>query len=415
MLVWLLLAASPAAGQRLQGEWVDEASARVEAIRKVPVRVILLDADGRPAVGAAVRLEQVRHAMEIGVVVDEAMVAEAEASGAEGVAPPLTGEGAAAWACINSVSVGPLGRWRLDGVELGEGSASLERVLREADRRGWRVRWGGPPGGGLGGGVVSGDPAFNPDWASTLRGGDLWAAVETRLEAVLRAGGGRLAEVELLGEPLGEEVLTRRIGGGSVRRLFETAQANRPEAGYWLRYSDALSGDRGARLAASVVAAREGFVPFAGIVIEQRFRGPVVQAAVQRLMTRLERLEVPVVLEVSIEADTPLAEAVATEAVLRTLVASPVVRGVVFQQPARGGPLRGETGEMVARLFHGLWWSDDELLTDELGNARGRVFAGAYRITATLPNGQLASTRVWLPMSKEERLVVVQANRVESE
>ena len=396
-MVWLLTALlfSPAWGQRLRGEWVDEAEARIEQIRKTPVRVILLDSRGNPAAGAAVRLEQTRHALEVGVVVDRLEILDDfNASTQEAVG----------LRSVNGVSIGPLGRWEIDGGELGGEGSDLARVFREADRRGWRVRWGGP-----GGGVISDDPAFNPDWAASLRGHDLWNAVDTRLQTVLRGGGDRLADIELLANPLDHQMLRDRIGEGTTRRLFETARARQPRAALWLRFSDAISGDRGARIAAAVVAARETFVDFDGIVIEQSFQGPVVQPPLARTLARLERLEVPVVFEVAVEGETPLAEAVAVEAVLRTLVGSPVVRGVVFQHPEKGGPLRGEAGEVVERLFNGLWRTDDEVLTDELGNARGRVFAGAYRITATLPNGETAEAEAWLPLADEEHTVVVQA------
>ena len=46
------------------------------------------------------------------------------------------------------------------------------------------------------------------------------------------------------------------------------------------------------------------------------------------------------------------------------------------------------------------------------GNARLRVFAGTYRITARLPDGSTADTTLLLPAGSGERMVVLQPLKI---
>src|SRR5690606_26554290 len=65
-------------------------------------------------------------------------------------------------------------------------------------------------------------------------------------------------------------------------------------------------------------------------------------------------------------------------------------------------------GRTFEGLVRGLWWTDEKAKTDQLGNVRMRVFAGTYRITATMPDGSRVVMRTNVPRADEPRLVVVQ-------
>ncbi len=108
------------------------------------------------------------------------------------------------------------------------------------------------------------------------------------------------------------------------------------------------------------------------------------------------------------------------EAALVTLFAEPAIEGIFFEGLTAGSAhdpvaaLVDDAGRpticgwVVDRLFRERWWTDQTAVADELGNVRARVFAGTYRVTATLADGRELETRVRVPMSEEERVVVLE-------
>jgi hypothetical protein len=52
---------------------------------------------------------------------------------------------------------------------------------------------------------------------------------------------------------------------------------------------------------------------------------------------------------------------------------------------------------MIDEMFADTWISRGELKTDALGSVMTRVFAGLYDLSATLPDGQVTYTSVYVP------------------
>ena len=66
-----------------------------------------------------------------------------------------------------------------------------------------------------------------------------------------------------------------------------------------------------------------------------------------------------------------------------------------------------QIGQWVDNHFTEQWITTGSLITDELGNVQGDVFAGLYDIIATLPNGQNAYTSVFISQDEPHKNVVI--------
>jgi len=163
------------------------------------------------------------------------------------------------------------------------------------------------------------------------------------------------------------------------------------------------------------------FVGFDAVAIEARFNGAVMQAPIERTLQWIRQIDKPVdITQLEVAGPSEMAAAINLETVLRVLFAEPTVRGIWFagvtaEQCAEasaalvtpdGKPTA--SGDIADRLIRDLWWSDLIVATDELGNARARVFAGTYHISANTGENEVAQTSVLAPMDSTERTVVIQ-------
>ena len=405
LLTLLITAAAPA--QNMQAPWVDQADARIERHRMTDLRVIVVDAEGRPAPRAKVRVEQVRHDFPFGVVLD---VADFEG----GAQPGAARDDAPVWRCFNAVSLEQASAWPRVQAEPGQWDfTTVDDMLRWAERRGLVTRWGG---------LTSADPARVPQWLLALQGKDLAGAVEDHVRTVLVRYGRRVQQFDVHTQMFDHDLLASRLGEPMVRRLHEYAQAMGPDARRSIRFEDGLVGARLQRMIERVVEMREAFVPFDSVSVDQRFTGMILQSPLQKAVDALATLKIDVVVSnLEVSGPTPGAAAVNLEVVLRTLFADPTVRGI-FLSGVTGGQFTDATaallddegrptpaGGVYEGLVRGRWWTDFTADADDLGNVQRRVMAGTYHLTALLPGGATAETTVYLPVSLETRVVLLTA------
>ncbi|HEX7008448.1 MAG TPA: endo-1,4-beta-xylanase [Phycisphaeraceae bacterium] len=405
LMIWPAQCAFAAADEPfLDGAWVQATQQRIEQVRQTPLRLIVLDADGQPVPGATVRIEQQRHDFVIGLVLGSNEAALPEALGTD---EPV-------WRCFNAVSLDRLTDWaRLAPSPDAEPAwTPLDEIVEQAKRRGLVVRWGE---------LIHSDPGRNPPWVGVLRGQGLRDALEEHVHEVLSRYGWAVDQFDLYTRSFQHRFIERELGEPMLRYLYESAKAQAPRAAMAIRFENALGGGRTPELVQIVTALRQGAVPLDQVSLDEHIARPLVQAPLERALTWLEQIELEVVLaDLEVGGASEAAAAINLETLLRTLMAQPVVGGVWFGavRPAgaavpdaslldgQGKPTR--LGRLVDRLFHELWWTSVDAVTDELGNVRTRVFAGTHRIAAILPGGTLVHTLVYLPRQEEERVVILQ-------
>ena len=399
---WLSLCATcvGACAQGLQADWIDENNQRIASVRQTPVRIIVLDSQGQPQAQVPVEVTQLRRAFDVGFAV--------EPGGFESLDLE-----ASVWRVFNAVSLESVVHWSVTQPkpQVRDDLVAAMWLVDQAQQRGMRVRWGG---------VISADPAKNPDWLVGLDGRLLEQMIDLHLAEVIEHFGLRVDQFDVYTDTLSHHFVESRLGQPMVRRLYEQAKALAPRAQMCMRFTDTLTSQRLPAMVQAVTLMRESFIPVDLIAIEQHITGKVSRTPMRRALEWIGRLDLGVVL-VNLEVGGASAESAAVnlETLLRVVMADPNIQGIWMGAmktsqvsdlsaalfDAKGNPT--ELGELFDRLWTQLWWTDVLLKTDELGNARTRVFAGVHQITAVLGDGQTVETSVWIEQNNEERIIVL--------
>lgn len=399
------LIAHPAAAQMLQGPWIEQGDRAIEKHRKVDLRVVVVDASGKPVSNAPVRIEQRSHAFAFGM----RLAIDAPPAALEAPLP----ERAAVWRTMNAVTIDEGVSW----LELHAGDEDwrtqrVEEAIEWAEAAGLAVRWGG---------VISSDRVMAPDWALAKDAQDLAAVMDEHVEHVLLRYGRRVNELDLYLDTLDDALVPDRLGQGALRRLFVQAEAVQPDAVLGVRFRESFRGERLHRVIERLRAMRASGVRFDRITVEARFDGMVVQRPIKQALDWLAEFNVPIVISrLHVAGPSMDAAAINMETVLRTLYAHPSVQGIYFASVESAGmtddtaallnPVGRPTpaGEVFDGLTRDTWWTSERHTADELGNVRSRVFAGRYEVLALLPDGSLARTTTYIAPGPGEHTVIVQ-------
>jgi len=405
-----MLLTLPCGGQVLQAPWVQRTQDAIREHRMAELRVIVLDAAGNPAGPAQVTIRQERHAFPVGVRLDPELLVQMRAMSPIDWNQPV-------YRVLNHLALDGLSRWdRTEPSMVAVDHTRVEQALDLAESRGMSTRWGG---------VTSENIARLPEWIAPLHGPALQATVTDHAARVVQTFGRRVGTFDLVTHRLDHRLLRDRVGPNVTRPLFQRARAAGPNAELLVRYEDALSGARVDRMVEDVITLRDRFIRIDGVAIEARFGGMVVQRPLARAIGLLHQLDLPIdIVDLEVGGPGSSATALNLEMVLRRLFAEPAVRSISFRglereqfgfiEPALINPAGQptEAGLLLDTLFRELWWTDLTEPTDELGNLRTRVFIGAHRVVALLPDG----TRVWTevhvpktpPHGQAEHTVVLQ-------
>lgn len=432
-MAWLcsVLDASPARAQLLQGQWVDKSERRIEILRKAPLRVILLDANGRPVPNATVRFEQLRHAFAFGIEVDDFPQGSQDPNTPDLSKPDLSKP---PFRGLSAVSLRRMTTWpKLDAAP-GEGASqpggsaatsakqSIQHTLAWAKQQSLMVRYGQ---------VFSADMGAMPDRVARMQSKALRDAMASRLGSVIDQAGTSLREVDLFADMLDHRYIEQRLGVGMLRKLAMQLRAQSrgvggAEAGNGLairvHFADGLRGNRLQLIRRRVTALEQAFVPMDGISIDMRLEGIAQHDPLMRQLSWLDGMNLPVTvthLQVSGGSDT--AAAINFETALRTLFAHPRIDGVYLAGYAKSNLLNPhaaliddegkptKVGQRFEQLTRELWWSDVKAKTDPRGNASARLFAGLYRLTASWPQKEKKS---WAKEGESEQVTATVTVRV---
>lgn len=405
VLCLALMLASDARGQILRGDWVDASQAAIEQHRKTDLHVIVLDEAGEYVRAAEVHVLLEQHAFDWGIHLS------AEAF-AEGAAPTWNAD-TPVWRCLNAVALDDASAWTaMQPVADERREDALRAMIDWCRARRLRMRWGG---------VVSADPEHLPRWVGELEDAQLRAAIEQRIEHVLTRYAGVTRAFDLHPHVVDHRFVEARLGTAMVRHMHEYARALAPDARIGFRFENCLVSGRLQAALQRLTELREAFVPGDCIVLDDEVTGTVLPVPLQRAMQWLRGTGLPVVVgRLEVSGGSATGAAVNMEILLRILFAEPTIEGIylngitadqVTHEHAALVDTEGEltvVGRTFEGLVRGLWWTDEKAKTDQLGNVRMRVFAGTYRITATMPDGSRVVMRTNVPRADEPRLVVVQ-------
>ncbi len=410
--VVLLVCHAPAGAQMLAGPWVGESEKRIDAARKTNLRLIVMDATGRPAPGVDVRIEQILSSFHVGVV----LPASGWPEGTGGI-----GTDTEFWRCINAVSLERMTAWPemqpAIGASLNYDAAELiDQTLDETEAHGVFVRWGP---------LISADPGRVPPWVAKLSGQALVDAVLGYSGLVWDRYGRRIGQYDVYTETLEHSFIESRAGLAIIRRLYESLPAACERAVAGVRFSDGLTFDRVQKMQRQLTAMHEAFIPVGVVAIDQRFGGMVERPSLERMMTRIDQIGGPVVISgLSVGGDSELNAAINLETVLRTMMERDNIRGIWFTDVMadeeaidRTSALLDDEGQptpsgrLIDSLFHGLWRTNVQTKADELGNVRVRAFPGTYHIVATLADGKVLETTFLLEKSDDPRVVLLEPLR----
>lgn len=391
--------------QILQGQWVDDTQAQIEKHRKADVTVIVLDMDDRAVKGAKVRLIQQRHDFALGLrlPVDRD--------------PPEGLKTLPVYRCFNAIALDRYTDWSLPPADdPGQQAKRLDAWHRAIDPMHTSF---GP--------VISADPARNNDRLSLLGPADLRDAILARIDlaAIYEPAPDAYC---LYADVLQQDMVQRKLGQGMLHRMFDRADAKRPQASFGLRVRNGVSLQRGRDMLRAIQKLEVRQVQFDHITIEQAFGQAMQPIPMKRMFEDyIAPLPRPVTLA-AVEAggSSPLAAAINIETVVRLAFAEPRIAGLSFAGLTEGELLEENaalidsdgkptaSGEALDQLFTKLWRSDVTGQTDERGNVQSRVFTGWYTISATLPDGSVITSEAYIPKADRAKMIVLQKTAAEA-
>ncbi len=408
----LCLTAIGAKAQMPVGPWVADSDQRIDEVRKTSLRVIVLQADGKPAFGAQVHLKQTRSTFHVGYILP--------ASGlSKSVQEAIDGD-ARLWRCVNAVSLRHMTDWPTLQPALGgslnyDAAQRIDRVIEEARARGMYVRWGS---------LISADLGLAPPWVASLSSDALAEAVNGYVALIAERYGSEVDSYDLYTHWLTHDLLGERVGTALIREVYETFPASSPDSNTAVRFEEALDIERMRHVQRKLTEMHEAIIPVDTVAMDQHFTGKLDRLRIERRLSRMDQLDRPVVFSsLSVGGDTELDASINMETLLRSLMERPNVKGVWLagwtpeQAPEPTGALLDSqgrlmpVGKVVDHLFHELWRTNITTNADELGNVQVRVFPGAYRVRATLSDGTIINTSCEIEKSDEVRVLLLEPRR----
>lgn len=400
-----LLALTPttnAADTGINPQWFVDADKRIDAIRKGPLRVLVLDRKGNAVPDCPVTVKQARHAFPFGVRLSPKAMAGSPSREKHNATP--------IWRAFNSLSIENVSSWaRTQPARDRWDFKQVDRAIKWANSRQMDIAWGG---------LISADRGRLPNWAAGLAASPLRDAIDTHAQRVLRDYSKHVTRINPFTNTLDHRYVTQQLGVALPRRLFHLTQQSKARA--TASFGDAFRADRHAGMIRGITKLRDNLIPFDDISVGTTFRGKVHAIQVIRALDALGRLDLNVILNnVEISGDSQAEVAANIERFLRIAFANPHVKGICWaglnanelNDPTAA--LLDDDGEPTAAgllldlYLTDVWWTLLDQKTDELGNLRARVFAGEHVVTAKLPDGSIVqSTMSIKPGDKEQRLVL---------
>ncbi len=359
-------------------DWQSEADARIDALRKRDLEILVVDGAGLPVAGAQVTVEQIERDFPIGTVM---------ASGPLANEPPYRD-------CITehfnwTVHENAIKWYATEPVQGQVDHSTADEMLEWAESEGLKVR---------GHTIFWAPETWQPNWVPGLDDVTLAAEVDDRLEDLVSRYAGRFEHWDVNNEMLAGSFYRDRLGPDIRRWMFERTRALDPGAELFVNDFNVVSSsnktDEYVRFIEDFDAAG---IPVDAIGAQGHFND-VDPWGVKIRLDKLATLGKPIwITEFDVVQADANDRADALEAFFRMAYSHPAVEGIVLWGFWAGSHWRGPDAALIdldwtvnaaGQRFEALmaeWWSDETVTTDSSGGATSRVFHGDFRITVDAP------------------------------
>jgi endo-1,4-beta-xylanase len=384
--------------------WPAEADARIAEVRQGKLTVWVADANGQPATNTTVTVRQTRQDFLFGTALCTSMFEES-----------ATNDDARAyreWArkYFNHAVTENALKWpNYEPTPNSTNSAALDRMVdwcssNNIPLRGHCLFWG----------------CEVPDWVRALTGDALPVAILQRARGVPARYAGRIAEYDLVNEPLHCRWLEEQLGPSIVGRLFSAVHMADPGA---VLYANEFGIVEGADLDSYVQFLRglkDAAVDLGGIGVQAHFREDADPLAITAALDALSVFNLPIkITEFDCASTNEEVQARCLETVLRAAFAHPAVTGFLLwgfwencHWRPEGALLRSDfsrkpSAETYERLVLSNWWTRAEGRTDAVGRYECSAFFGDLAIEARTDDGRAANATLTLVRNGEQNLVTL--------
>lgn len=369
-------------GRALDAPWRKEAEARIEAIRKAPLQVSVIDAKGQPIPGAKVEVEMLRHAFEFGCAIRALEIVDRTEPKYEAMRKGFLG-------LFNAGTFYNDLKWPAWIGEYGpnhnpENAIQALKWFREHDiaARGHVLVW--PSWRNL--------PKFltppqgqKPDIAAIQR------LALSHIDRVASATEGLVNEWDVLNEPRDNHDLMDLGGQGLMVEWFKRARERLPNVRLTLNEFGILTnlsdGPNHSHLEATARYLIEHGAPLDVIGLQGHFGGTVPPPTrILQVLDRFAKLGKPIrITEYDVKTDDPLLATDFSRDALIAFFSHPSVIG--FQTWGTANALNPDgslnaVGREWEALIKKAWWTRLAGATDAAGAYEGRGFLGRYRVRA---------------------------------
>lgn len=385
-------------GREEDAPWRTAAAERIRAHRTAPIRLCVTDDQGAPAPGAKVRVRLVRHAFTFGIAFDAARVLE-------GFNPrwretrKLIVDNFTGASFINEFK---WQAWAGDWPEPRFQPTNTLRALRWVHEaglpfRGHTLVW--PRKSSVSAEVAAMLAAETPDCAA------IEMAIDAHIRDIGEATAFAVSEWDLLNEPVAEREIQDACGDEAMVRWFMQGRKRLPGIRLAINEYGILSSVTDGRKIGDYESLIRWLLdqgaPVDVIGLQGHFKAGEGIPSPDRMLELLDRFaafELPIrITEFDVAgADPGLVRDVYRD-VYTVLFSHPSVIGIQVWEWSEVFDEAGEptlAGGMHRELVHDTWSTDEELMTDELGQVATRGYLGAYKIDVTLPDGSIREYRI---------------------
>ena len=385
----------------LPGDWVAEANARINQIRKSDLQVNVRDANGNSVAGAEVRIRQTRRDFPIGTTMAYS---------------PLTNNENYRQYIIDHFNWGVHeneAKWyaneaNRDIETYSQADAMLDFAeANDIEMRGHTIFWA--------------PEQWQPDWVPGLSNQDLQAEVEERLESVVGHFDGRFQHWDVNNEMLHGSFFQDRLGPDIRKWMFERTRQLDPDVKLFVNDFNIISGNEAYDYVDQVQQLLDEGAPIDGIGVQGHYNenfSPVDPLQLQSRLDRLAQLDLPIwVTEFDVVQPDEDLRADALETFFRSAFSHPSVEGIILWGFWAGSHWKGPDAALVdsdwtvnaaGQRFEALlaeWTSNATRTTNAAGRAQARVFHGDYEIEV-LVDGHPATVRNTM-VSKDKAVSVL--------
>ena len=394
------------------GSWRAEANARIREIRQRQVQIRVVDGQGKPQAGVAIEVHQTRKAFPFGAAVSGALVRNAQYR--EFFKSHFN------WAVFENES-----KWYSNGRGPGREDYTIADAM---------VRWCRDNDIPIRGHCIFWEPEkWQPKWAVRLDTEQLKAAVEYRMDSVVKHFRGAFVHWDVDNEMLHGSFFKDRLGEGIHAWMYNRARELDPDVKLFVNEFNILSVDQDFtevqtdEYVADIRRLLEQGAPVDGVGIQGHIWSEDILAHPEVIKQRLDKvaaLRLPIWIS---EFDTADADekvnADKLELVYRTTYSHPAVEGIMMWIFWAGNSWRGPNGGLARRdwtlneagkRFEALMaeWSTTAVGdTDPAGIFAFQGYHGDYAVTRKDSQASISPKTFAVPPGQGTQVVTLQVQK----